>query len=837
MRKLITYILLFSCCLTGWNVYAQDPHYTQANRIPSWYNPAAAGHGVEHIRLTMLYRNQWSSVMSPFKTQGLFFDKQVGKVGFGANLVNNSAGEAGFRQLFINGQLSYRFTFGKNIIATGFQVGMIQKSFDPSKMTFDDQYTPDQGANPTTPTTETFSYTKITRPDLGAGLLWTYGQPGQEKFYPYVGLSMQHINQPKESFIIQNNYIPKKITANGGVGIVLNEALTITPMILFSQQQFAKELLGGVIVKMPLEGRDNVEGGLLFRNKDAAALYAGYQWNNFMLGMSYDVNISGLTGGPGAFELTLSYIPKAKEKKDPTKKKDKDKIIVEHPKTDSTVKNSNVPSSVAKPPLPVANPAPKVTEKSVPATPSAPVKSVPSATSKNTAKPASTTTIVPQPSTSSTPKSSTSTPSNRTSTSANKPPAPAPRPATTKSKTVTEASVPKTQAASAKTLPTTSTTPAVKVVQPVKKVEMKTMTMKKIKGVPVTKIVLDPKKSTHQPLRIKSLPLEDHDQANLETINRKELPSKVQVVLPKLQPLSGAIQSIKTIPAEKLDNDSIYPLATRSATVLPVVVPTSPDVKKTNIPSKLGLPANVNEVPSSMSLMTPKNSVVQRVAVKAPELKKTPVKKSSGLPIEKDDEVISQLPTLIPDPATATTDADQDGISDHVDPCPYLKGSAANGGCPDTDGDGVIDMNDQCPTEAGDPTLNGCPAKKELSDLESTIVYHFGNIEFEPLSAKVHGIYKLDVIEPALDTVSLHDDLFIVISGHSYREGDASANMKLSQARADAVRAIFLKKGMPEEKIQTVAYGESVPMKNNLTEEGRQRNRRVEVHVIRKKNP
>lgn len=784
--------------MTGWNVYAQDPHYTQASRIPSWYNPAAAGHGVEHIRLTMLYRNQWSSVMSPFKTQGLFFDKQVAKVGFGANLVNNSAGDVGFRQLFINGQLSYRFAFGKNRIATGFQVGMIQKSFDPSKMTFDDQYTPDQGANPTTPTTETFSYTKITRPDLGAGILWTYGQPGQEKFYPYVGLSMQHINQPKESFIVENNFIPRKVTANGGVGIVLSEALTITPMISFSQQQFAQELLGGVIVKMPLEERNNVEGGLLFRNKDAAALYAGYQWNNFMLGMSYDVNISGLTGGPGAFEITLTYIPKAKEKKDPAKKKEKDKKMVEQPKTDSAVKNSNIPSSAAKPPVPVVNPAAKVSEKSVPAAASTPVNTVPSATSKNTPKPATTTTIVPKPSTAtSTPKSSTSTPATRTSTSAIKPPAPAPRPATEKSKTTTASPAPKTATATPKTTTPPPATPVVKAIQPVEKVEMKTAAMKKYKGVPVEKIVMDPKKSSNQPMLVNALPLENQEV------------------------------------------DSMNPLAAKSANLLPVVTPVLPDVKKTDVPANLGLPANVDEVPSSMSLMTPKNSVVQRVIVNAPELNKTPVKKSNGLPIEKDDEVVSKLPTLIPAPVATSvvTDADQDGVSDNVDPCPYIKGSATTGGCPDTDGDGVIDMNDACPMEAGDATLNGCPAKMEFSDLGSTIVYHFGNIEFESLSAKVHGIYKLDVIEPALDTVSLHDDLFIVISGHSYREGDAPANMELSQARADAVRAIFLKKGMPEEKIQTVAYGETVPLKNNLTEDGKQRNRRVEVHVIRKKNP
>ena len=67
MRRQYSIIGLFFLILMGLGAYAQDPHFTQAHRIPTWYNPAASGHNVEHIRLTMLYRNQWSSVMSPFK--------------------------------------------------------------------------------------------------------------------------------------------------------------------------------------------------------------------------------------------------------------------------------------------------------------------------------------------------------------------------------------------------------------------------------------------------------------------------------------------------------------------------------------------------------------------------------------------------------------------------------------------------------------------------------------------------------------------------------------------------------------------------------------------------
>ncbi len=734
MKNIFTYLLLFSCCITGWKASAQDPHYTQAHRIPSWYNPAAAGHGVEHIRLTMLYRNQWSSVMSPFKTQGLFFDKQVSKVGLGANLVNNSSGDAGIRQLFLNGQISYRYAIGKSVIASGLQVGLIQKSFDPSKMTFDDQYTPDQGANPATPTSETFSYTKLTRPDFGAGLLWTYGHPGKEKFYPYAGVSLQHINQPKESFIEENNFIPRKLTANAGLGIVLSEAITITPMLLFAQQQFSKELLGGVMVKLPLEGRDNVEGGLLFRNKDAAALYAGYQWNNFMLGMSYDVNLSGVTGGPGAFELTLTYIPKAKEKKELAKKKEKEKKSAPKAKTSTTKPKTSVPTSGPKPSVATNSPAPKTQEKTVPSkTPnSSDTKSVVT-TKPPSAKPATTAEAIVKPPVSTVPFNNAQKANN----------------------------------------------PSAKVVTPNEKVEMTKANLKNAKNLPISSIVLTPKKSERKAKLVNILPLEGHELPEVENATYKATPKRIYVSIPVEQPKAGDKKSISSLPIEEREIALITPLKLKSTPkTLPVKV--SPlQVHKTKVKGGLGIPSNMEPNTTSINSSPTKAIALPDVIIKKAEISSAPKVKSIGIPIESPESLTTIPTTITREPIVTTL------ISDSV--------------------------------------LNSSS--------------NFGIIEFKPFSANVHGIYKLDVIEPAFDSVYWDADLFIVITGHTHSEGNTSANMNLSQARADAVRAIFLKKGLPMEKIHTIAYGETKPLKNNLTEEDKQHNRRVEIHVIRKKHP
>ena len=56
------HILFFLLMFIANNLFAQDPHYSQIFNTPVYHNPAAAGHNVENIRLTAIYRNQWNSV-------------------------------------------------------------------------------------------------------------------------------------------------------------------------------------------------------------------------------------------------------------------------------------------------------------------------------------------------------------------------------------------------------------------------------------------------------------------------------------------------------------------------------------------------------------------------------------------------------------------------------------------------------------------------------------------------------------------------------------------------------------------------------------------------------
>lgn len=73
----------------------------------------------------------------------------------------------------------------------------------------------------------------------------------------------------------------------------------------------------------------------------------------------------------------------------------------------------------------------------------------------------------------------------------------------------------------------------------------------------------------------------------------------------------------------------------------------------------------------------------------------------------------------------------------------------------------------------------------------------------------------------------------IEIAAHTDNVGHDKYNMRLSQRRADAVRDYLLGEGIDPSRIVSKGYGETQPLADNNTEEGRAKNRRVEVRVIK----
>lgn len=173
-------------------------------------------------------------------------------------------------------------------------------------------------------------------------------------------------------------------------------------------------------------------------------------------------------------------------------------------------------------------------------------------------------------------------------------------------------------------------------------------------------------------------------------------------------------------------------------------------------------------------------------------------------------------------------DSDGDGIEDHMDKCPNHKGSKEGEGCPDTDGDGVYDHNDVCPTTVGLATNKGCPEIKK--EVVQKIALAAKGINFETGSDVItsSSFVNLDILAGILNEFP---EAKVFIEGHTDNVGDPAANMELSQKRADAVMAYLINKGIKPSRLTATGYGDTKPIADNKTKDGKAKNRRVDFKL------
>ncbi|MEJ6616567.1 MAG: DUF5723 family protein [Crocinitomicaceae bacterium] len=176
-------------------------------------------------------------------------------------------------------------------------------------------------------------------------------------------------------------------------------------------------------------------------------------------------------------------------------------------------------------------------------------------------------------------------------------------------------------------------------------------------------------------------------------------------------------------------------------------------------------------------------------------------------------------------------DTDGYGLLDKDDKCPYLAGPINNEGCPyqDTDNDGVLDKDDKCPNTPGPISNQGCPEiEKEVQEILKTA---FDNLEFETGKdiIKKESIPSLGELADVLVTKT---EWKLQIAGHTDDIGNDQSNLILSKKRAESVKAFMVSKGINADRLTALYFGETEPIGDNGTPEGRQKNRRVEMTIV-----
>ena len=207
------------------------------------------------------------------------------------------------------------------------------------------------------------------------------------------------------------------------------------------------------------------------------------------------------------------------------------------------------------------------------------------------------------------------------------------------------------------------------------------------------------------------------------------------------------------------------------------------------------------------------------------------LKALNGCP-DSDGDGVTDSKDLCPDtPAGVKVDAkgcpldrDGDGVADYLDKCPDVVGVPLFNGCPDTDGDGVPDYKDKCPTVAGPVENNGCPEEAHV------LVQSLEGIQFE-FDSDVIKPESYPTLDAAVETLKSKTEFNLDVSGHTDNIGDDAYNQNLSERRANAVVKYLTDKGISAARLKAAGFGETQPVAENETPEGRAKNRRVDFKV------
>lgn len=302
----------------------QDIHLSQFYETPLLRNPALAGIFTGDVRLQAVYRNQWNSATVPYQTGALSGELKfpIGErndfLTAGLQLTYDIAGTSRFQTTQVLPAVNYHKSLSDArdmYLSVGFMGGFTQRQFNPSKLTFDNQYN-GVAYDPTAPSGENFARYRYLYADGAVGVSFS-SSLGQDINY-FVGASYYHFNRPKVSFFDDKSIeLSPKWEYNAGLTAPLGYFMRIILQYNQLQQGDYSESIGGGLVGYAFQVKEGLQpetkmiyGGLLYRWNDAIIPVIKLEMRKYEVAFSYDINVSHATAAThafGGFELSLSY--------------------------------------------------------------------------------------------------------------------------------------------------------------------------------------------------------------------------------------------------------------------------------------------------------------------------------------------------------------------------------------------------------------------------------------------------------------------------------------------------------------------------------------------------
>jgi len=325
----------------GHVTHAQDQQFSQFFAAPLTLNPALSGAFNGQYRVGLVYRNQWQNQLeSPMVSYAAAADFRFGlesrgkksQDGLGAGLLfyADRFGNTGFstNQVAVSAAFHKSLSdFNDQYLTLGAQIGIAQRNVNFENIFFQDQFNGTDGYD--NPTAEPFPENNFTYSDFGVGLNYTWiPQSGAGLF---AGAAIHHIMEPQVSFFTNaenpednnDNKLHRKITAYLAGQLPLSSLVQFHPRALIHIQGPHRMVNAGSNIRLVINefaGTAIHLGGWARVVKgtqapfvmDAVVAMAGFEFNNILLGLSYDIGVSSLdVGNPtrrNVFEVSVAYL-------------------------------------------------------------------------------------------------------------------------------------------------------------------------------------------------------------------------------------------------------------------------------------------------------------------------------------------------------------------------------------------------------------------------------------------------------------------------------------------------------------------------------------------------
>jgi type IX secretion system PorP/SprF family membrane protein len=337
MKRFFTSLLF---ALASIAAFAQDPHFTQFYSAPLLLNPGLTGAYDGRYRFSAIYRDQWRNALdNPYVTYAGLVDvrfplellsgRQKDAVAIGVSFMSDKVSEIDLN----TNQISLSAAFHKSLnsrnthyLSLGIQGGLFQRNVNYEDLTFHDQYNGTNGY--TNGTNEFLPPNNFAFSDYAVGLNYAFTPKRFTSIF--VGAALHHIFEPQMSFFLDeetpNTYegskLFKKYTAHFSASIPLTNKVSLLPRVMALSQGPHFQVNAGSNVRLLLDqsGTAALHVGTWARpvknydnsiSLDAVVVLAGIEYNNILLGVSYDANLNDLRTdrrGQGALEISIAYL-------------------------------------------------------------------------------------------------------------------------------------------------------------------------------------------------------------------------------------------------------------------------------------------------------------------------------------------------------------------------------------------------------------------------------------------------------------------------------------------------------------------------------------------------